>query len=971
MLSFLAVGFAVAGIAAAAGPVIIHLLNRRRHRTVNWAAMDFLREAMQRNRKTLQLRDVLLLLLRVSCVLLFGLALARPYLTAGWQSLSGVLIGTALAALVTLIALAGTVVASGRMRWAAGLVCLLAAAGCGLGVYSASSAARLDTTAAVSDHAPVHAVLVLDNSMSMGCQSLGGTRLDEARARARAFLDELPAESRMTIIPLCGSASEWSLDACRTREDARDALDRIEVVDRAGSAARAVELAIGACKQVPELQARRIVFLSDQQLTTWQAAIDSTALEQLPELQVVQVGTETPANLAVTSLTLRDGVADVETPSSFLVRVRYDGSQPLDAAQVTLQVAGSPVASRTVALEPGQERELEFRWQFDASVEPGRPAFVPVSVAVRTDSSLGDSLPRDNQRHLAVPVVAGIPVVFIDQLGSDGEIPQQNLYGETYRLRRWLAPRQRDEEHTRQLVRIRHLTVDQVDIESLQDARMVVLAGVKQPGPAVPLLREYLLQGGQLLVAAGGEFDPASWDSQAWLGGQGILPAPLLPEPFGQSLEETSATAKLNPFLLDTRSLEHNWFLIEGSSREELEDLYRTPLFFKAVQVPPLEEFSSELLNAEQKRIESEQAFIQAARKREANWEQLEQQGQLGETEQALQAADRRRLRELNPQWWVWRDPAATIPDQRRTPAEQAREGLPSVLASWEGNGLPFLVERRIGQGRAVLVTTGTGSGWNVRLTDGSAIILFDRILRSLLESSLPDHNYAAGQNIVLPVDRSEELEYRLSRPAADQSTDAPLQVAEALPGVEQIEPDVTAGTGLAEVSASADSSPFSTGGTPDEILPVEATGEETFGVRIRDPLISGHYSITAWQTPDNSEQTARTRVREQVLAVNSPAAESDLRTLSAEGLLERLGAGNWRWVAPGEPIPLEGAAVHGRDLWKLLLKLVLAGLLLEMLILARPGWRRRRAETAAGTLPSAAVPLSGGTPSATGAQSR
>ena len=75
MLSFLAVGFAVAGIAAAAGPVIIHLLNRRRHRTVNWAAMDFLREAMQRNRKTLQLRDVLLLLLRVSCVLLFGLAL--------------------------------------------------------------------------------------------------------------------------------------------------------------------------------------------------------------------------------------------------------------------------------------------------------------------------------------------------------------------------------------------------------------------------------------------------------------------------------------------------------------------------------------------------------------------------------------------------------------------------------------------------------------------------------------------------------------------------------------------------------------------------------------------------------------------------------------------------------------------------------------------------------------------------------
>src|SRR4029078_10651603 len=79
MLSFFAFGFAVAGAAAATGPVIIHLLNRRRFRVVNWAAMDFLLEALQRNRKMLQLRDLLLLVLRTACVLLLGLPLARPY----------------------------------------------------------------------------------------------------------------------------------------------------------------------------------------------------------------------------------------------------------------------------------------------------------------------------------------------------------------------------------------------------------------------------------------------------------------------------------------------------------------------------------------------------------------------------------------------------------------------------------------------------------------------------------------------------------------------------------------------------------------------------------------------------------------------------------------------------------------------------------------------------------------------------
>ena len=71
--------FALAGAVAAAGPVVIHLLNRRRFRVVSWAAMDFLREAVKRNRRILKLRDILLLILRTAAVLLFGLALARPY----------------------------------------------------------------------------------------------------------------------------------------------------------------------------------------------------------------------------------------------------------------------------------------------------------------------------------------------------------------------------------------------------------------------------------------------------------------------------------------------------------------------------------------------------------------------------------------------------------------------------------------------------------------------------------------------------------------------------------------------------------------------------------------------------------------------------------------------------------------------------------------------------------------------------
>ena len=82
-LNVLAFGFgnwAMAGAAAAliALPIIIHLLNRRRFKTVTWAAMDFLMRAMRKNRRRLEFEQWILLATRCLLVFLLGLALARP-----------------------------------------------------------------------------------------------------------------------------------------------------------------------------------------------------------------------------------------------------------------------------------------------------------------------------------------------------------------------------------------------------------------------------------------------------------------------------------------------------------------------------------------------------------------------------------------------------------------------------------------------------------------------------------------------------------------------------------------------------------------------------------------------------------------------------------------------------------------------------------------------------------------------------
>lgn len=68
---------------AIASPILIHLLNKRRFKIVEWAAMDFLFEADKKNRRRVQLENFILLALRCLIMLLLALLLARPLLPSG------------------------------------------------------------------------------------------------------------------------------------------------------------------------------------------------------------------------------------------------------------------------------------------------------------------------------------------------------------------------------------------------------------------------------------------------------------------------------------------------------------------------------------------------------------------------------------------------------------------------------------------------------------------------------------------------------------------------------------------------------------------------------------------------------------------------------------------------------------------------------------------------------------------------
>src|SRR3954469_665270 len=73
----------LSGLVLASVPIIIHLLNRRRFRLVEWAPMKYLKLTIKTNRRRLRIEQLILLAVRTLVVLLLVFAVARPVISSG------------------------------------------------------------------------------------------------------------------------------------------------------------------------------------------------------------------------------------------------------------------------------------------------------------------------------------------------------------------------------------------------------------------------------------------------------------------------------------------------------------------------------------------------------------------------------------------------------------------------------------------------------------------------------------------------------------------------------------------------------------------------------------------------------------------------------------------------------------------------------------------------------------------------
>lgn len=73
---------------AIAIPILVHLFNLRRHKTVYFSSIRFLKEIKNQNRRTSKLKNILILLSRILAISCIVLAFAKPYIPAEKEKIS-------------------------------------------------------------------------------------------------------------------------------------------------------------------------------------------------------------------------------------------------------------------------------------------------------------------------------------------------------------------------------------------------------------------------------------------------------------------------------------------------------------------------------------------------------------------------------------------------------------------------------------------------------------------------------------------------------------------------------------------------------------------------------------------------------------------------------------------------------------------------------------------------------------------
>ncbi|MHC4405689.1 MAG: BatA domain-containing protein, partial [Planctomycetota bacterium] len=340
------------GAGAFALPLLIHLLNRSRFRTIPWGAMHLLETVIRVNKRRIRIEQLLLLLVRCAIPVLLAFCLARMVLT-GWKALPG--------------------------------------------------------------DVPSSAAVLLDNSYSMDAAGGERPHFAEAVDHVCDLLEALNRGSEVSVLTTGGGPMPVSDRPVFDPKSMIRQVRLLSGGYGAAEVAESLEAGTSAVSSMTHAR-RGLIVISDFQRSDWEAVPKASlerirrqfdAMPLRPTITLLNVGREVEENVAVESLEFSRKTLGVGQDLEVRAHLRNYGPKIYQGARVLFRVDGTQHSVSQITLGAQRTAQVLFTHRFKT---PGSHV-VEVEVAVDdrldTDNRYAAAVPVLEQ--IEVLLVDGAP----------------------------------------------------------------------------------------------------------------------------------------------------------------------------------------------------------------------------------------------------------------------------------------------------------------------------------------------------------------------------------------------------------------------------------------------------------------------------------------------------------------------------------------------------------------------------------
>ncbi|MEI7811221.1 MAG: BatA domain-containing protein [Ignavibacteria bacterium] len=327
-MTFLNPAFLI-GLIATVVPVLLHLLNLRKLKLIEFSTLVFLKELQKNKIRRIKLKQLLLLVLRFLIILFVVSSFARP-------TLQGVSVG------------------------------------------------------GVASSAKTTAVFIIDNSFSMSAVNDNGSNFNRAKQIIKSLMNELQEGDEAALVPVSGASGYEIKSMGSSLSEFRKAVDNLELSSESGTINGAIVRAAGILGGSHNFN-KEIYLLTDFQksglIETNQTPLNlGELLNDKVKLYSFNFSGKELFNLGIDRLELNNQIPEKNKSIRFTADItNYSQTQKADNVGASLFINGQRSAQQSVSLESGETKKVIFETILKSA------GYIDVSAELEDDDILQDN----------------------------------------------------------------------------------------------------------------------------------------------------------------------------------------------------------------------------------------------------------------------------------------------------------------------------------------------------------------------------------------------------------------------------------------------------------------------------------------------------------------------------------------------------------------------------------------------------